>query len=310
MRKLWRWFWLIVGIVAIALGLTGNYFYNVAIVPGQKSFIKKTKPLRKSDPLYAGKLWYQNVAKETWHITAAHSKLKLVANYIPAAHTTQKTALVIHGFNGNKSEMGAYAAMFHQMGYNVLVPDLRGQGDSQGNVVGFGWLDRLDDLKWVNKIIAENGSHSQIVMFGISMGASSVVMASGENVPAQVKAMVVDSPFTTADAEISHQAKALYGLPRWPLVPVTSLVTKLRAGYSFKEADGLKAVRRNKTPIFFIAGLKDTFVPYKMSKQLYHATKAPKAIWFVPKAKHVMAFSKQPQVYPLRVQQFLAKYVH
>lgn len=310
MRKFWRWFWLAVALIAIALGLTGNYFYNVAIVPGQKSFIKKPKPLRKSDPLYTGKAWYQSVAKEKWQITAAHSKLKLVANYIPANHTTQKTALVVHGFNGSKEQMGAYAAMFHQLGYNVLVPDLRGHGASQGNVVGFGWLDRLDNLKWVHKIIAENGAHSKIVLFGISMGASSVVMASGEHLPSQVKALVVDSPFTTADAEISHQAKALYGLPRWPLVPVTSMITKIRAGYSFKEANGLKEIRRNQTPIFFIAGLKDKFVPYHMSEQLYHATKAPKAIWLVPKAKHVMSFSKQPQVYPLRVKQFLAKYVH
>jgi hypothetical protein len=148
----------------------GLYFYQVAVVPGQKSFLSKKTPLRKSDPLYHQKLWYENANKQRWTIKSAGGSYRLVANYIPATHKSAKTVLIAHGFNGSKDDMGAYAYLFHQLGYNVLLRDARGHGQSQGNYIGYGWPDRLDDKKWIQQIIRKNGDQSKIVMFGVSMG--------------------------------------------------------------------------------------------------------------------------------------------
>lgn len=308
MKRLWLSLTIIIGLLAIILFGASLYFYHVAIMPGEKTFIKSTQQLKSSDPLYQQKKWFVNVPKKHWQQTSQDG-LKLVADYVPAKKPTHKTAIVAHGFMGSKEKMGAYAALFHQLGYNVLLPDNRSQGASQGNAIGYGWLDRKDYLNWARQVIRKNGTKSQIIMFGVSMGASGMVMASGEPQPTQIKAYIADSPFTSADAEITHQAQQLYHLPKWPLVPLVSLITKVRAGYSFKEANALKQIQKNHKPIFLIAGTKDTFVPYQMSQQLYAYANQPKKLWLVPNAKHVTAFDHYPTLYTHKIKGFLTHYL-
>lgn len=308
MKRLWISSSVIFGLLIITLLGAGLYFYHVAIVPGEKPFIKNSQQLKPSDPLYQQKKWFIKVPKKHWQQTS-HDGLKLVADYVPAKQSTYKTAIIAHGFMGNKEKMGAYAALFHQLGYNVLLPDNRSHGASQGHAIGYGWLDRKDYLNWARQVIRKNGTKSQIVMFGVSMGASGMVMASGEPQPAQIKAYIADSAFTSADAEISHQAQQLYNLPKWPLVPLVSLITKVRAGYSFSEASALKQIQKNHKPIFLIAGKKDTFVPYQMSQQLYAHANQPKKLWLVPNAKHVTAFDRHPTQYTNKLEHFLKHYL-
>ncbi|MFD0897664.1 alpha/beta hydrolase [Loigolactobacillus binensis] len=309
MKKIWITLTTIIGVIIIGLFGAGMYFYHVAVVPGHKDFLAKTTKLKTSDPLYRQKKWFITSKKRLWFETTTDG-LKLDADYIPAAHKTNKTAIVAHGFMSRKEEMGAYAAMFHKLGYNVLLPDNRGHGDSQGNVIGFGWLDRLDYLQWARQVVKKNGTDSEIVMFGISMGAAGMVMASGEQQIPQIKAYAVDSPYTSVEDEITYEAKQQYNLPKYPLVPITSLITRIRAGYSFGEASAIKQVRKNHKPIYFVTGTADTFVPHYMTKKIYRADHSSKEMWLVPGAAHVKSFSKQPKAYQQHLKQFLAKYVH
>jgi len=147
------------------------------------------------------------------------------------------------------------------------------------------------------------------VMSGISMGAAGMTMASGERQIPQIKAYVVDSPFTSAKAIISYQAEQLYHLPAFPLVDVTSAITKLRAGYTFGEADAVKQVRKNKLPIMMIAGTKDDFVPTRMSKDLFRQAHQPKKLWLVKGAGHTTAITQNYPAYKRAVADFLAQYV-
>lgn len=309
MKKIWLTLLAIIGVVIIGLFGAGMYFYHVAVVPGPKDFLGKTSTLKPSDPLYQQKKWFADTTKTHWYETTADG-LKLDADYIPAAKKTNKTAVIAHGFMSRKEEMGAYAALFHQLGYNVLLPDNRGHGASQGNVIGFGWLDRHDYLLWARQVVRKNGQNSKIVMFGISMGAAGMVMASGEHQLPQIKAYAVDSPYTSVEDEITYEAKQQYNLPKYPLVPITSLVTRIRAGYSFEEASAVKQVHKNHKPIYFVTGTADKFVPTYMTKKLYRAANSPKEMWLVKGAAHVKSFSKQPQAYQQHIKQFLTKYVH
>ncbi|GAY72145.1 hydrolases of the alpha/beta superfamily [Lentilactobacillus kosonis] len=137
--------------------------------------------------------------------------------------------------------------MFHQLGYNVLLPDARGHGDSQGNYIGFGWPERLDYDKWIAQVIHRQGSDSQIVVFGVSMGGATTMMVSGTKLPSQVKAFVEDCGYTSANDEIVYQAKQLYHLPavpRFPLVDIVSSITQFKDGYNFKEASSLNQVKK------------------------------------------------------------------
>lgn len=310
LKKFWKWLLVIFAVLVVADIGAASYFYHVAVVPGHKDFLSSSAILKKSDPLYKEKLWYQNVHKQTWHETSATDNLKLDAYYIPAAHKSNKTVIIAHGFMDDKSKMGASAAMFHKMGYNVLVPDDRGQGDSQGNYIGFGWPDRLDYIKWMNLLLKREGKNQQLVMYGVSMGGATTMMVSGEkNVPKQLKAYVEDCGYTSVNDEITYEAKTMYHLPYWPLVPSVSAITQLRAGYNFKEASALKQVAKNHKPMLFIHGNKDTFVPTRMVYPLYKADKGPKQLLIVKGATHAKSMATAPKIYQQTVKKFLNKYV-
>ena len=303
--------WLItIGVLVIILigGLigAGSYFYHVAIARGDKSFVTQSTKLSKKSQVYAEKYWYLHAKKQTWTIKSADG-LKLVAWYLPKAGS-HKTVVLAHGFGGNISLMGAWAGMYHELGYNVLAPDSRASGASAGNAIGYGWLERKDDLQWARTVVKRTQT-TQIVMSGISMGAAGMTMASGEKQVPQIKAYVVDSPFTSAKAIISYQAGQLCHLPAFPLVDVTSAITKLRAGYTFGEADAVTQVRKNKLPIMIIAGTKDDFVPTRMSRDLYRNAKQPKKLWLVKGAGHTTAIGQNYAAYKRQVAHFLAEYV-
>lgn len=93
------------------------------MVPGHKDFINNSTKISRNDPLYEQKMWFKHAKKEKWTMKSASGNYKLVADYIPAAKPTTKNVVIAHGFMGNKEKMGEYAALFHQMGYNVLMPD-------------------------------------------------------------------------------------------------------------------------------------------------------------------------------------------
>lgn len=303
---------IIVTIGVLFIGMVGAcfYFYNMAFIPGHKAFVSAPTPLKPGTPFYEERKWYADCPKQTWYQTTPDG-YHLDAYYIPAAHPTNKTAIVQHGYMQNKKEMGAYAAMFHQMGYNVLLPDLRDLGDSQGNFIGYGWPDRKDMVRWADEIVHKNGQNSQIVMFGISMGAATMAMASGEaNLPEQVKAFVVDSPYTSVEGEIEYQAMQMFHIPYWPLFPVFEQVVKFKTGYNLKTMSTLSQVKKDTRPMLYIVGKADTFIPPKDTLELYHATKAPKELLEIPHAKHVKSYQVDPQKYQSTINNFLNKYVH
>lgn len=311
-KRLKRWL-IALGIVVILVigGLVGAslYFYNMTVASGKKSFVATSTKLKTSDSLYAQKKWYQSVPKQRWTEKAAGTNLKLVADYVPAATTTKKTVVLVHGFGSNKEAMGGYVAMFHKLGYNTLIPDTRGQGQSQGKVISYGYYESKDYLKWVNQVIAKQGKQSQVVLFGVSMGGATTMMTSGLKTPSQLKAYIEDCGYTDAQAEITYQAKQMYNIPYWPLVPMTSEVAKLRAGFHFKDANALAAVKKNHKPMLFIHGGADTFVPTRMVYQVYRADAGPKQLLVVPGAKHAASLSHDQKLYTKTVKAFLAKYI-
>ena len=289
----------------------GMYFYNVAVVPSHKTFLSNDK-IKKNSPLYAGTKWYYNVKKIHWTQKSATGNLKLVANYIPADKKTNKTVVIAHGYMGSKEKMAPYAYIFHQMGYNVLTPDDRGQGQSEGNYVGYGWPDRLDYIKWMKKVLKYQGPKTEIVMFGVSMGGATTMMVSGEkDVPHQVKAFIEDCGYTSVSDEINYEAGQLYHMPafpRWPLVPILSGITHIRAGYSMYEASSLDQVMKNHRPMLFIHGANDKFVPTRMVYPLYKASKGPKQLLVVKNAAHAASYQTNPKLYVDTIKGFLNKY--
>lgn len=300
-------------VVQVCGGLfgAGMYFYNVAVVPAPKSFLAKSEPIKPGNSRYPAYKWYQDAHKQHWFEMSATRHLKLDANYISADKSTRKTIIIAHGFMSDKNRMFDYAYLFHNLGYNVLLPDARGHGDSQGNYIGYGWPDRLDYVRWAKKVIHHTGQNSQIAIFGTSMGGATTMMVSGvKGLPTQVKAFIEDCGYTDVYSEIAYQAKEMYHLPKFPLVDIVSGINHVKNGYSFKKASALKQVAKNKRPMLFIHGAKDQFVPTKMVYPLYRADKGPKQLLIVPGAAHSRSFSTHPKLYTATVKKFLNKYLN
>ncbi|TYC48916.1 alpha/beta hydrolase [Weissella muntiaci] len=306
--------WIFVGsmialVFMIGVG-AGGYFFKVAEVREKKSFITGSE-LSKKDVLYQEQQAFINQPTMTeWQQTATDGT-KLVGYYVPAAKATKKTVIVIHGFGVDHKAMAPYGTMFHNMGYNVLMPDDRAAGKSGGKYIGYGYLDAKDYLKWIDQVVAKNGQDSEIVVMGASMGGATTMMLSGMNPPTQVKAFIEDAGYSSVSAELKYQAGSMYGLPKWLsniLIPVVSAYSKVFAGYSYGEADAVKLLKNNQRPMLFIHGGADTFVPTRFVNQVYRATKGPKEKMIVPNAKHVQSYATDPIAYENKVRDFMTKY--
>ncbi len=252
--------------------------------------------------------WFNKQPYEEVSITSEDG-LRLVGYYLAAATPTDKTAILAHGYSSKGMWMGSYAKIYYDLGYNVLLPDDRGHGISEGNYIGFGWADRNDYLKWINFIINKIGDKSQIVLHGVSMGGATVLMTGGERLPEAVKAIVADCSYTSVWAELEYQLKRLYKLPAFPILNSTSLLTKLRAGYSFEEASALVQVKKSKTPTLFIHGDSDKFVPTSMVYELFEASNSEKDLYIVQGAGHGNSLDTNVTGYKNKVREFTEKYV-
>ncbi|KRM25291.1 alpha/beta hydrolase [Limosilactobacillus panis] len=311
-HRLWRWLVGIVVVIAVAPFAAGSYFFNVAMVPSHKSFVNNSNRISKSDPLYKQKMWFKRAHKEKWTMESASGHYRLVADYLPATQKTTKNVIILHGFMGKKERMGEYGTMFHQMGYNVLMPDARAHGQSQGKYIGYGWPERYDVRKWANKLIAKNGANSQIVIFGVSMGGATAMMTSGITLPHQVKAFVEDCGYDSLEGELNYEAGNLYNIPRViraPLIGSLSLINRVRNGFYVHSASATAMLHRNHRPMLFIHGSDDHFVPTRMVYQNYSASRGPKKLWVVKGAKHAASYAKDPHQYPRRIAHFLNQYV-
>lgn len=298
------------------------YFYHIAVGRNKKSYLSKNKDLpqvyESGEASYpasgpAAKAfsadWTDTIGYETWNITSGKG-LKLAAYYIPAKTPVGKTAILAHGYSSNGKSMGAFAKFFHDsLGWNVLLPDARGHGASEGKYIGFGWHERKDYLLWIDKVLERMGEGSSIILFGISMGAATVMSASGEKLPPQVKAVIEDCGYSSLWDELSYQMERIYRLPTFPLMQLTSLLTKLRAGYGFREVSPLRQIKKCSLPMLFIHGEDDTFVPYEMVRELYGAYSGEKDILIVKGAGHGMAYSIDSAAYEGKVKDFVKRCV-
>lgn len=231
---------------------------------------------------------------------------RLHAYILTATLPTRHTALLIHGYGDNGITMMHLARMYHRdLHANVLIPDLRYAGKSDGNHIQMGWLDRLDVKQWTRTAPQIFGDSVSMIVHGHSMGAATTMMLSGEpDVPVCVKGYVEDCGYTSVKDQFTKELSERFGLPSFPIIPIASLLCKWRYGWTFGEASALKQVSRCRRPMLFIHGTGDDFVPTRMVQPLYAAHPGPKELWLAPGATHARSYEKYPREYTRRVKAF------
>lgn len=238
---------------------------------------------------------------------------RLHALYVRASTPTPRIVIAVHGYQdaaGRMLHVGRmYARDFHA---NILLPDLRYHGSTPGEYIGMGWRDRLDVLQWANAvpgIFGVNPDSVRLAVHGISMGAATTMMLSGEqHLPPYLRAFVEDCGYTSVRDIFASVLKSDYGLPTFPLMEATEALCRRRYGWTFSEASPLESVRRCRLPMLFIHGGRDTYVPTSMVYPLYAAKPAPKALWVAPGSEHALSYRDHPVEYERRVRTFLDRY--
>lgn len=283
----------------------GNYFYEYALKSKRKQgTVQEIMDMSHTDDDFLAK----NPPKEKYIDSTDVPTLKLHAEAYLHPEAGHKWVVAVHGYTSHSREMTQWVRGFYEKGLNVLTPDLRGHGLSEGEYIGMGWHDRLDVLAWVNALIAED-PEAEIVLFGLSMGGATVMMLAGEDLPDNVKVVVEDCGFASARSILSYQLKERFQLPAFPALQAANTVAKLRAGYGIFEASALKQLAKATVPILFIHGEADTFVPFEMIEEVYAATNTEKKKLTIPGAEHTQAINVNPELYWATVWEFVGRFI-
>jgi fermentation-respiration switch protein FrsA (DUF1100 family) len=249
-----------------------------------------------------------NALKDTF--IYAPDQARLHAYYVAAPTPTSKTAVIVHGYTDNAIRMMMIGYLYNKnLGYNILLPDLRYSGLSDGDAFQMGWLDRKDVMLWMDVANQIYGDSTQMVVHGISMGGATTMMISGETQPDYVKCFVDDCGYTSVWDQFSKELKEDFGIPAFPLLYTSSWLCDWTKGWNFTEASSLEQVKKCSLPMLFIHGEKDDYVQTWMVHELYKAKPQPKEIWVVPGADHATSYKLNKEEYTQKVKQFTDKYI-
>lgn len=230
--------------------------------------------------------------------------MNLYGCYIDQGSSTY--VIMVHGYRGDGASIISPIKNFKKQGYNLLIPDLRGHGFSDGDYIGMGWDDRLDIIQWIDYLIQKD-QNASIILYGVSMGGATVMNVAGEKIPKQVKAIIEDCGYTSVwDVFKTHIN--MNEVESEIALHMASFVTKMRAGYYLEDVKPIEQVKKSQTPILFIHGSQDNFVPFSMLDELYQAANCQKEKLVVEGAGHANSCSVGEDIYYQTIYRFIENY--
>lgn len=189
-------------------------------------------------------------------------------------------------------------------GFNMLLVDQRAQGESGGKCLTFGVKERYDCVSWVNYAVERFGKDVKIILYGMSMGAATVLMASALSLPDNVRGLVADCGYTSPPSILKKVIKDLH-CPVWLIYPLLHLGGRVFGGFNTEDASATEASSHCNLPVLFIHGKDDHFVPCDMSRENFRAcASCNKRLLVIPTAGHGMSFFADKELYLSTVNAF------
>ena len=249
----------------------------------------------------AGKLHFQRIFIE------AKDGITLAGKYY---HVKDGAPLILffHGYHGTALRDGNGILLYAQKaGYNALLVDQRGHGKSGGKVITFGVKERYDCMDWIRYANRRFGDETPIILAGISMGASTVLMTADLGLPANVKGIMADCPYS-APKEILKEVMKQMRFPVNVTYTTVKIGAKIFGRFDIEEHSALEAMEHCRIPVLFIHGDEDYFVPSRMSQDCYDACGSEdKRIVFVKGAAHGMSYCVDSELYEKEMEAFLKR---
>lgn len=299
--------------LALLILVSGGYTFVAACVRRKElpwldeEAIKKTSYGKYYENIVIGDQFLkENPSQEVE--TKSFDGLKLRGVWVPA-EKPKGTILLAHGYRSSKLvDFSLAFGMYHAIGMNILLPDQRAHGKSQGRYITFGVKESRDMQSWIDYHNKEFGEFP-LVLSGLSMGASTVLYLADANLPQNVKGIIADCGFTSPREIIKSVFHRVIHLPAAPTLFVADLFARLFAGFSLTEKDTRKSLHNSKLPVLLVHGVSDDFVPCEMTKQGYAACRGEKEMLLVDGADHGVSFLVDKPRYTKMVIDFLDKYV-
>lgn len=280
----------------------GNYLYDYTLNPKAVNYIGKNIEI--DEKVYQdAQNWLKQNGQDVSIVS--YDDLKLHGTLVD--NQSDVYVIMVHGYRGDGASIISPIKKMNNEGYNLLIPDLRGHGKSEGDYIGMGWDDRHDILQWIHFLLDRNPDIS-IVLYGVSMGGATVMNVAGEDIPHQVKAVIEDCGYTSVwDLFKAHIDMS--NLESEIALRMASFATRLRAGYALEDDQPIEQVKKSKIPILFIHGDQDDFVPFSMLDDLYNAANSEKQKLIIQGAGHANSCSVNTKLYYQTIFDFIDKSV-
>lgn len=292
-------------ILLLLVVLILNAFFLYIQKRGSKALGAEAPKVKMDEGLEERTAAFVKKDKQEWVIKSDYNGSQLYGWFTD--NNDDVTVIMVHGFGVDHTSLNVHAQLFDRLGCNVLQIDNQAAGKSEGKYLGFGYIESLDLLNWIQKLQSVR-PNDKIILFGASMGAATVMLTSGNELPKNVKLIIEDSGYTSATDILSYHCQKRYHIKGHLLIKGISMMSRIRAGFSYAKTDCRKALNRNRLPILFMHGKNDFTVPFEMRDELSTCGQFPKMV-YESLGVHIRSYYIDSKKYQQVVEKFLKMYL-
>lgn len=304
--------WCLLGLLVTVI-LAGYYVFVKACVRRKElpwmveEEIKKTGYGKYYNCIVASDGWLKENNAQDVFVNSADG-LKLHGYWVPADNP-RGTILLAHGYRSTfLVDFGLAFAFYHALGMNILVPHQRSHGESEGKYITFGVKESEDMKCWIDYHNDTFGDY-QMILSGLSMGASTMLYLADQKLPSNVKCIIADCGFTSPKSILDKVFRSVVHVPSGPFLWAADLFARLLADFSLSQKDTLTVLPEAKLPVLMIHGLEDDFVPCDMTQQGFEVCRGDKELLLMAHAGHGTSFLSNKEKYTKTVIAFLEKHL-
>ncbi len=284
------------------------YFFNLAFVKQDMGDVDDlnspvNKPLEQYKEIIQNGIDHIRSTAHTWHYTVSFDGLRLAARYFD--NNSKNTVILFHGYRSSSArDFSCAVKMYMNFGCNVLLCDQRCSGRSEGKLITFGVKERYDVKVWA-EYAAEKLGAEKIILGGMSMGATTVLLSLGLDLPEQVKIAIVDCGFTSPVDIIKKVSRDSFKINAGFFIPILNLCCKIFGNFSIYGVNTKDVLKNSDLPVLFIHGKADKFVPCSMSEEAFSVANSKCRIVTVEEAQHGLCYLIDPDKINNNIKEFI-----